>query len=291
MASMSRIGAARKITFRKKFLTFLFHGYAIRSDFGFLITALLTAALSAACTRPQIVSAPPSMTAETSLATFQTIQSIQSILDKSGATVDYDTLMKIHQAMVRPPHPIAHADQLLRQLIHKRNEDPRVDQMILIFAAKIIGASPHAIPGAQELLASILEQDNRINEWVICFVAEAIHAYVYDLPQGDKLVDLMEAKLARLRSIDRSREEYFGFHFLPPPKSDFIRDYISGIRERRIRQQERNLYYILIRNGLTETQIETASRFLKAHGAPGSGEKCPRLMQCLMRNRNRLPFQ
>ena len=212
------------------------------------------------------------MTTETGRAAFHTIQ---SILDKSGATVDYDTLMKIHQAMARPPHPIAHADQLLRQLIRKRNENPRIDQMILIFAAKIIGGSPHVIPGAQELLESILEQDNRINEWVISFVAEAISAYAYDLPQGDKLVDLMEAKLAQVRSIDRSREEHFGFHFLPPPKSDFIRNYISGIGERRIRQRERNLYYVMIINDLTEPQIETALKFLQAHGAPGSGENAP----------------
>jgi len=253
-----------------------------------LMAAILTLWLPAACaTGARKTPAPQSTTVTTDLAAYLTIQ---SILDKDGATIDYDNLMRIHQAMVRCPRPIAQMDQLLHQLIHKRNQNPRVDQMILIFAAEIIGHSPYAVPNAQELLESILAQDGRINEWVISFVADAIHAYAYDLPNGDILVDSMEAKLAQVRSMDRSQEEYFGFHFLPPPKSDFIREYINGIGERRIRQQERNRYYAMINNGLTESQIETALKFLTINGAPGSGEKCPLLMQCLIRNRDHLPF-
>jgi hypothetical protein len=253
-----------------------------------LMAAILTLWLPAACaTGARKAPTPQSPTETTDLAAYLTIK---SILDKDGATIDYDNLMRIHQAMVRPSHPIAQMDQLLRQLIHKHNEDPRVDQMILIFAAEIIGHSPYAIPNAQELLESILAQGSRVNEWVISFAAAAIHAYAYDLPDGDMLVDSMEAKLAQVRSMDRSQEEYFGFHFLPPPKSDFIREYINGIGERRIRQQERNRYYAMINNGLTESQIETALKFLAINGTPGSGEKCTLLMKCLIQNRNHLPF-
>jgi hypothetical protein len=253
-----------------------------------LMAAILTLWLPAACAPGARKAPAPQPTTEA--ADIAAYLNIKSILDENGATIDYDNLMRIHQAMVRPPRPIAQMDQLIRQLIHKHNEDPRVDQMILIFAAEIIGRSPYAIPNAQELLESILAQDSRINEWVISFVADAIHAYAYDLPNGDILVDSMEAKLAQVRSMDRSQEEYFGFHFLPPPKSDFIREYINGIEERRIRQQERSRYYAMINNGLTESQIETALKFLKINGAPGSGEKCPLLMQCLIQNRNHLPF-
>lgn len=253
-----------------------------------LMAAILTLWLPAACATG--ARKAPTAQSTTEAADLAAYLNIKSILDKDGTTIDYDNLMRIHQAMARCPHPIAQMDQLLRQLIRKHNEDPRVDQMILIFAAEIIGHSPYAIPNAQKLLESILAQDGRINEWVISFVANAIHAYAYDLPDGDMLVDNMEAKLAQIRSMDRSQEEYFGFHFLPPPKSDFIREYINGIGEQRIRQQERNRYYTMINNGLTESQIETALKFLEINGAPGSGEKCPLLMKCLIQNRNHLPF-
>jgi len=252
------------------------------------MAAILTIMLPTACaTGPETNPAPRAGHAETGRASYH---NIKSILDQGGDTIGYDALMQVHQLMIRAPQPVFRADQLLRELIRKRNEDPRVDQMILIFAAKIIGGSRYIIPDARALLEAILEQDGRLNEWVISFVAEAIGDYAWDLPRGDDLVDMMEAKLAQIKSVDRSQEEYFGFHFLPPPRSTFIRAYISGIGERRIRQQERILYYAMIKNGLTESQIETALKFLKTHGAPGSGEKCPDLMQCLMRYRSRLPF-
>ncbi len=253
-----------------------------------LTVAVLVMVLPAAC-----AAGPPAgpetrpLTAGEDLATYQTIK---SRLDKGGAGIDYDTLMQIHRIMTQSPQPIAHVDLLLRQLIAKRGEDPRLDQMILIFAAKTIGRSRYVIPGAQELFQSILGQDGRVNEWVLSFLAEAVADYPFDLPRGDKLLDAMEAKQAQLRSIDQSQEEHFGFHFLPPPRSDFIRAYISGIGERRIRQRERGLYYAMIKNGLTEGQIESALRFLQTHAIPGSGEKCPYLMQCLMHYRGRLPF-
>ncbi len=222
---------------------------------------------------------------------WSTYHSIRKTLDQTGRTMDYDTLMQVHQAMAQSPHPIAQMDQLLGRLIQKRNADPRIDQMILIFAARTIGGSQHPIPNAQGLFESILQQDERVNQWVISFVAEAIGDYPWDLPRGDRLVDFMETKLAQLRSKDRSRKENFGFHFLPPPKSDFICAYINGIEEQSVRQQERNRYYMLIKSNLTEKEIEPALKYLQARGAPGSGEKCPYLMACLMRYRHQMPFE
>jgi len=256
-----------------------------------LMTAIAIMGLSAACAaRPRTAAQarPNDTEAEAGLETYQRIS---AVLDKGGATIDYDALMQIDRLMFRTAQPIAHTDRLIDQLIRKRNDNPRIDQMILIFAARIIGGSRYVIPGAQDLLAAILRQQGRINEWVVMFVADAIENYGYDLPQGGELVDLMEAELARIRSVDRSQDEYFGFHFLPPPKSDFIRSYINGIEDRRSRQRERAIYYTLIKNNLTEDQIETALRYLQANGSPGGAESCPLLLQCLMRHFKQLPFR
>jgi hypothetical protein len=252
-----------------------------------LVVLLLVAWMSTACAVPPAATPNPP-TPDKAQAAFQ---NLKSILDQSGDTIDYDTLMQVYQTMVQSPGPIAHTDQLLRRLIDKRNANPRIDQMILIFSARIIGHSRYEIPGAQHIFELILKKKERLNEWVISFVAEAIGDYIYDLPEGDKLVDFMDAQLERVRSRDRSGEEQFGFHFLPPPKSAFIRTYISSITDRRSRQRERNLYYVLIKQQWTEQQIETALKYLQAHGAPDSAEKCPLLMRCLMRYRHSLPFE
>ncbi len=230
------------------------------------------------------------MQSRTNNAGIATHRAIKLILDKGGSTMDYDTLMRVHQMINQSVHPIPKMDQLLYQLIHKRNTNPRIDQMILIFSAKTIAESKFSIPYIQEIIKTILDQDDRINEWVIAFVAEAISNYPYDLPQGDRLVDNMENRLSQIRSIDRSQEEYFGYHFLPPPKRVFIRAYIDGIGKQPIRQMERGLYYAMIQNGLTEVKIESGLKYLQTHGAPDSGEKCPHLMACLVRYLNQPPF-
>ena len=100
----------------------------------------------------------------------------------------------------------------------------------------------------------------------------------------------MEAKLALVRSKDLSQKEYFGYHFLPPPKSSFIRRYIGRIDSKPIREQERSRYYALIQNNMTENEIESALKYLKLHGEPGSGADCPLLLECLIRNIRQWPF-
>lgn len=217
-------------------------------------------------------------------------QEVAHMLDQDGVEIDYDTLMQVYQKIIRSHHRIAHLDQLLDKLIHKRNTNPRIDQMILIFSARIIGQSTIFIPKAGELIFSILQQDDRLNEWVIAFVADAIGNYPFNLPEGDTLVDCLEAKLSMVKSKDRSQEEYFGYHFLPPPKSSFIRSYIGGIESKALRGKERNSYYALIQNNMTENEIESALKYLKLHGEPGSGADCPLLLECLIRNLPRWPF-
>ena len=217
-------------------------------------------------------------------------QHVQSLLDQDGQRIDYDTLMQVYEKMTRSPRPVIHLDRLISQLIHQRNPNPRIDQIILILAARIIGHSTVFIPDAGALFVSILEQEDRLNEWVLAFVAEAIADYPFNLPEGDTVADLAEAKLDVVRSRDRSGEEYFGHHFLPPPRSQFIQDYINSIGDMRTRVQERNRYYRLIRSKMREEEIEAAMMHLKKQGMPISGNPCPLLLQCLSDNLPLLPF-
>jgi hypothetical protein len=63
----------------------------------------------------------------------------------------------------------------------------------------------------------------------------------------------------------------------------FIRDYIDGMVDRNLRQQERHRYYLLIVNQMDEAAIESAMRHIEQHGLPGSGAGCPLLLECLVR--------
>lgn len=251
--------------------------------------ALMLIALPAACTNRSIPSSSHQAGAgEADLAAYR---EIKASLDKDDAVIDYDTLFGVYEAMIQSSRPIAHTDRLLWQLIKEHNEDPRIDQIVLILAARIMGSSRYPIPGAQKLFESILDQDDRINYWVLTHVAEAVGDYAFGLPQGDQLADAIEAELSRLISEDRSGQEDFGRHFLPPPKSDFILNYISDIVDQGDRQRERSCYYELIRNHLTEEQIISASKYLQTHGEPDSGERCQLLMRCILRFLDRLPFR
>jgi hypothetical protein len=240
----------------------------------------LVGGLYACSTGPGPAPAPPSGTGKTDFATYH---KVKAALDKDGPIIDYDTLMDVYRTMVRSPRPIAHTEGLVRQLIYERNQDPRVDQMVLILAAKIMGSSRHVIPGAQKLFASILEQEDRIDPWVLSYVAEAVGDYAFDLPQGDRLADQMATLLDRIVSRDRSGKEAFGHHFLPPPRSVFVRDYINGIAAQGERQAERTRYYFLVRNNFSEERIVSALKYLQRHGAPDTGDKCRFLMQCAIR--------
>ena len=232
-------------------------------------------------TTDEPVSPPPEK------AGFETYLGIQDILENSGGTIDYDTLMLVYTSIAQSKHPIPHIDQLLKSLMNKRNNNPRIDQMILIFSALAIGDSKFPIPNVYEIFESILKKNSRVNEWVISFVAASIGKYPFDIPNGDTLVDLLEKRLDQVTAMNTSiPKESFGFHFLPPPKSDYIISYIKGIQEQRTREIERNSYYSLIQNGFSETEIESALQRLQEHGIPGTGEKCPLPMKYIRFNVN-----
>ena len=221
-------------------------------------------------TSDESVSPPPEK------AGFETYLGIRDILENSGDLIDYDTLMLVYTSITQSKHPIPHIDQLLNSLINKRNNNPRIDQMILIFSALAIGDSKFPIPHVYEIFESILKKNSRINEWVISFVAASIGKYPFDIPDGDNLVDLLEKRLDQVTATNTSiSKESFGFHFISPPQSDYIISYIRGIQEQRAREIERASYYSLIKNGFSEAEIESALKRIQKHGISGSGEKCP----------------
>lgn len=219
-------------------------------------------------------------------------QDILSILDGAGNKIDYHKLLYVYNEISDFQGNIPHIDYLLESLIKKRNEDPRIDQMILIFASLLIENSKHPIPEVQRLFVLLLEKDdNRLTEWVISFVASAIGNYPFDMPDGDKLADLVEERLDFVASNKSHSQEYFGFHFLPPPDSEYIKSYLKGIKEQRNREIERIFYYSMIANNVPESQIETILRQIQSNGIPETGETCPLPMKYIFNNINKLNIQ
>ena len=72
-------------------------------------------------------------------------------IESGGDQIDYDTLMQVYQTMIETPYQIAHMDRLLTSLINKRNANPRVDQMILILSAKVLGQSKYPITNRHKI--------------------------------------------------------------------------------------------------------------------------------------------
>ncbi len=215
---------------------------------------------------------------------------VRDLLDRAGPQLDHSQLMAIYAAMSAAERPIAHAGELLADLVAKRNDHPRIDQMILIFTAKIIGESRFEIPRAENLFDAILDQPDRLTEWVLSFVADAIGRYPYDLAGGDRLMDRLEAGLAQVRTqADPSREMY-GFHFLPPPQQALIKSYLDGIEDQRQREQERRRYYQLIRRNIPEDDIAASLAYLLAREHDGLGPPCPLKMRCLLRMKDQIPL-
>lgn len=217
---------------------------------------------------------------------WKTYRDLKAALAQKKDTIDYDTLMEIHRTIRQAKEPIPHLNAIISSLITKRNPDPRVDNIILIVAAVSIGDSPYPIENAGRLFETILDQDHRLNSWVLAYVGDAIGKYPVDLPQGDHIADVLEQKVDYFVIQNAPSKEFFGYHFLPPPKSDYIREYLSGIEDQRIRVLERNCYYILVGNSLTEEKIEAALRQIRNHGISGTGGKTDRPLKYLIQQWN-----
>jgi hypothetical protein len=190
--------------------------------------------------------------------------------------IDYDTLISVYETLAGTEVAVPHVDELLFDLLAKRNKDSRLDQMIVIFCADIIGRSRYPIARVSELFDTILQMDDdRIDNWVLIFVADALGRYPIDLPDGDRLADLVEARVQQAAQSHDPSKERFGQHFLPPPKSRLIIHHIEAIEDQERREKERDAYYWLVLRQHTEDKIEAGLNYLKIHGRPETGEKCP----------------
>ncbi len=207
---------------------------------------------------------------------------IKEVLNRDDGKIDYDTLLWVHQEMILKNRHIQHSGELVKMLIEKKNDRPRVDNMILIYAADIIGNSQVAIDDVAGLFRDMLMQDQRLNSWVLAYIGDAIGKYKYDMPEGDLLADLLEQRVAEKSSNGNLSKEFFGHHFLPPPKEEYLINYIANIEDQKIRGLERNCYYSLVKSEWSEAQIEKALRQLQSQGVPGTGEKTQRPMKYLI---------
>lgn len=212
----------------------------------------------------------------------QVYSNIKEVLYQRGDMIDYDTLLWVYREMVLNNTHIPNSGDLVSLLIQKKNEHPRVDSMILIFASDIIGNSHAPMDNVEDLFKTMLMQDQRLNLWVLSFIGDAIGKYVYDIPEGDFLVDLLEQRVTEHTSGHTLSKEFFGNHFLPPPKQEYIINYIEGIEDQETRVLERNCYYNLIISEWSEAQIEKALRQLQTHGIEGTDEKTQRPLKYLI---------
>jgi hypothetical protein len=216
----------------------------------------------------------------------QTYQEIKALLGQPDKDLDYDVLMDIHNVIRQAQAPIPHMDAIIENLINKRNPNPRVDNIILIVAAVALGDSAYPIDNAASLFEALLNQDHRLNTWVLAYVADALGKYPVDLPEGDQLAERLEAIVNHLVKNPDPGIEFFGYHFLPPPKGDYIRDYIQGIDDQRTRVFERNCYYILIANGIPEARVEDALHQVQNDKEPKSEAQTNRPLKYIIQHWN-----
>ncbi len=156
-------------------------------------------------------------------------------------------------------------EKILFRLLEERNEHPRVDQMILIFTAKLIGGSKYEITHVSKMFED-LTQNKRANLWTVSFVAAAFGDYFIDLKDGDYLADLIDRKIESLIEKESSSpDELYGFHFLPPPTTEYIKNIISRPKEQKRRELTRHYYYML-RLQNSEEEIKSYLLFLDKHG-------------------------
>lgn len=219
-------------------------------------------------------------------ATAQRVyQQVRGALDRGDGQIDYETLIFVHQTLSGTETAVPHLDLLLFDLLAKRNKDRRLDQMAVILTADIIGRSKHPIAGVSDLFDAMLQMDDdRLDNWVLIFVADALGRYAFDLPDGDRLADLVEARVEQAhQAFDPSRER-FGQHFLPPPKSKRIVDHIAGVADQKARQQEREAYYMLILRQHAEEEIDIGLRYLQTHALAGREEKQVMLLSYILQH-------
>lgn len=205
------------------------------------------------------------------------------LLDNEGKVISYADLLTIYNTITTTENHIPHIDEVLSRLLAERNEHPRVDQMILIITAKLIGTSKQEIPNVSVLLKALI-LDTRTNLWTAGFAAEALGSYYIDLEDGELLADMVDGKIDSLIEKERGTPaEFYGYHFLPPPTTEYIQNIISHPKEQKRRESTR-LYYYALRMQYSEDQIKEYLLFLDKHGQIDTKEKIDFTMKYLFDN-------
>ncbi len=205
------------------------------------------------------------------------------LLDKEEQFISYTDLLKIYETITTSEDYIPGMNKILFRLMAERNEHPRVDQMILICTAKLIGSSKHEIPHASDLLRALIVNE-RTNLWTASFVAGALGDYFIDLENGARLADMIDRKIDSLiEKESNSTDEVYGFHFLPPPTTEYIKKIISQPKEQKRRESTR-LYYYTLRMEYSEEQIKDYLLFLDKHGQIDTKRKIDFTMKYLFKN-------
>ena len=213
----------------------------------------------------------------------KTYQDIILYLDKDDTFLSYNDLLKIYEKITTSEGHIPGMEKILFRLMEKRNEHPRVDQMILIFTAKLIGSSKQELANVTDLLKALI-LNKRANLWTVSFAAAALGSYFIDIKDGEHLADMIDWKVERLIEKDNnSIDELYGFHFLPPPATEYIKNIISSPKEKKRRQLTRHYYYRL-RSRNSEEQIKGYLLFLDKHGQIDTNRKIDFSMKYLLIN-------
>ncbi len=215
--------------------------------------------------------------------TDQTYRDIMLLLDKGDNFLSYNDLIKIYETITSSEDHIPGMEKILLRLMEERNEDPRVDQMILIFTAKLIGSSKQEIANVSDLFEALIVS-KRANLWTVSFTAKALGDYFIDIKNGEHLADMIERKIESLIEKGRSStDEFYGYHFLPPPDTEYIKNIISRPEEQKRRELTRYYYYML-RLQYSEEQIKNYLLFLDKHGPIDTKRKIDCSMKYLFDN-------
>ena len=213
----------------------------------------------------------------------KTSQDIILLLDKEDKYLSYNNLLKIYEKITASEDHIPGMEKILLRLVEKRNEHPRVDQMILIFTAKLIGSSKQELTNVSDLLKALI-LNKRANLWTVSFAAAALGEYFIDIKDGEHLADMIDRKIESLIVKDNSsNDELYGFHFLPPPTTEYIKNIIAGPEEQKRRELTR-LYYYLLRSRNSEAQIKGYLLFLDKHGQVDTKREIDFSMKYLFKN-------
>ncbi len=205
------------------------------------------------------------------------------LMDKEDEVISYTDLLKIYTTITTSEDHIPGMDKILFRLMGERNEHPRVDQMVLIITAKLIGSSNQEIQNVSDLFKALIH-DKRTTLWTAGFVAEALGDYYIDLDDGEHLADLVDTKIDGLIAKESSTPaEIYGHHFLPPPTTKYIQNTISGSKDQKRRESTRRYYYAL-RMQYSEERIKDYLVFLDEHGQIDTKEKIDFTMKYLFNN-------